>query len=147
MPTVGPIAPSQKLLNRQTSIWGYWAVQWLPVASDEAWTRNKQTPNQFHSAGILAYALELGRIKLTRTTTNPWTQVSSPKFFSCHHHWSLWANHAITLLFVTHDAMASINVTIFTESRPLAAKSKILLFFFTQFEIWLITCRFLRQKL
>ena len=83
LPIFGTTALSQKLLHRQTSNGGCRDVQWLLGAQEQAWTSNEQTSNQFHSAGILAYALKLGRIKSARVTTYSRTQVSPLKIFSC----------------------------------------------------------------
>ena len=69
LPIFGTTAHSQKLHHRQTSNGGCRDAQWLQGAKEEAWLSNEQTSNQFHSAGIFAYALKLGRIKSARVTT------------------------------------------------------------------------------
>ena len=114
LPIFGTTAHSQKLHHRQTSNGGCRDAQWLQGAKEEAWPSNEQTSNQFHSAGIFAYALKLGRIKSARVTTHSRTQVSPPEIFSRRSQPRLWSCHAITMLLVTHSAMALTNVTIFT---------------------------------
>ena len=83
LPIFGTTTHSQKLHRRQTPNGGCRYAQWLLGTQEEAWTSNEQTSNQFHSAGILAYALKLGRIKSARVTTHTRTQVSPLKIFSC----------------------------------------------------------------
>ena len=82
LPIFGTTAHSQKLHHRQTSNGGCRDAQWLQGPKEEAWPSNEQTSNQFHSSGILAYALKLGRIKSARVTTYSRAQVSPPKIFS-----------------------------------------------------------------